>query len=93
MSRTRGAYFQKKYLKTSKWGPIKIVADLCDLSKPVREGHSFNGKRIRSIGLTGFEKNKKDYQKFSQNADFSVLSTIIVGALGREKKIPPRLGP
>ena len=43
-------------------GPVKFVADLwCDLSKPVQEGHFFNGKRFRSIGLTSLEKNPKNY--------------------------------
>ena len=46
-------------------GPVKFVADLwCDLSKPVQEGHFFNGKRFRSIGLTSLEKNPKNYSKF-----------------------------
>ena len=54
-------------------GPVKIVADLwCDPSKPVREGHFFNVKRIRSIGLNIFGKNIKKTE-ISQNADFSVL--------------------
>ena len=55
-------------------GPVKIVADLwCDLSKPVREGHFFNGKIIRSIGHTSSEKNPKNTSKFAQNAQICIL--------------------
>ena len=49
-------------------GPVKFVADLwCDLSKPVQEGHFFNGKRFGSIGLTSLEKNPKNCPILREN--------------------------
>ena len=70
----------QKYRNTVQF---KIVAgQSCDLSKPTGETYKTNGKKIRSIGVTRFEKNPKNYPEMLVSAFCPSLHSWLRGSMG-----------